>query len=216
MARPISKVAPGWWDYTTLDPHLLADAAQAHTERPACSCRATASKSRSTTRSKNSIVPKRWNTSASWQQATADNPVGICGPIGPTEQLPLVARIVNALGLEAAPCPLLGHGRVDRKRPAGVDGSSALVRQGRHGALLQSHPAGAAHAGREHSLPARSGSILQELRRRALPGHAGRARRGEALGVQRPAQARRPVASTSRRRRPCIASSNRGSPTCTR
>ena len=28
MARPISKVAPGWWDYTTLDPHLLADAAK--------------------------------------------------------------------------------------------------------------------------------------------------------------------------------------------
>ncbi len=34
-----------------------------------------------------------------WKQATADNPVGICGPIGPTEQLPLVARIVNELGL---------------------------------------------------------------------------------------------------------------------
>ncbi|MDD4098813.1 MAG: glucosamine-6-phosphate isomerase, partial [Lentisphaeria bacterium] len=30
------------------------------------------------------------------------NPAGICGPIGPTEQLPLVARIVNALGLNLA------------------------------------------------------------------------------------------------------------------
>ena len=36
---------------------------------------------------------------AAWRQSTPDNPVGICGPIGPTEQLPLVARIVNALGL---------------------------------------------------------------------------------------------------------------------
>ena len=36
-----------------------------------------------------------------WRQSTDDNPVGICGPIGPTEQLPLVARIVNALGLDA-------------------------------------------------------------------------------------------------------------------
>jgi len=36
---------------------------------------------------------------AAWQQATPDNPVGICGPIGPTEQLPLVARIVNDLGI---------------------------------------------------------------------------------------------------------------------
>ena len=35
-----------------------------------------------------------------WKQSTADNPVGICGPIGPTEQLPLVARLVNALELD--------------------------------------------------------------------------------------------------------------------
>lgn len=35
-----------------------------------------------------------------WQQSTPDNPAGICGPIGPTEQLPLVARMVNALGLK--------------------------------------------------------------------------------------------------------------------
>jgi glucosamine-6-phosphate deaminase len=34
-----------------------------------------------------------------WKQSTPDNPVGICGPIGPTEQLPLVARLVNALQL---------------------------------------------------------------------------------------------------------------------
>jgi glucosamine-6-phosphate deaminase len=36
---------------------------------------------------------------AAWRQSTPDNPVGICGPIGPTEQLPLVARLVNSLGL---------------------------------------------------------------------------------------------------------------------
>jgi glucosamine-6-phosphate deaminase len=34
-----------------------------------------------------------------WKQSTEDNPVGICGPIGPTEQLPLVARIVNELNI---------------------------------------------------------------------------------------------------------------------
>ncbi|HCN84630.1 MAG TPA: glucosamine-6-phosphate isomerase, partial [Sphingobacteriaceae bacterium] len=34
-----------------------------------------------------------------WQQSTPDNPVGICGPIGPTEQLPLVARIINDLNI---------------------------------------------------------------------------------------------------------------------
>lgn len=35
-----------------------------------------------------------------WRQSTDDNPVGICGPIGPTEQLPLVARLVTELGLD--------------------------------------------------------------------------------------------------------------------
>jgi glucosamine-6-phosphate deaminase len=35
-----------------------------------------------------------------WGQSTDDNPVGICGPIGPTEQLPLVARLVNDLGID--------------------------------------------------------------------------------------------------------------------
>lgn len=34
-----------------------------------------------------------------WKQSTPDNPAGICGPIGPTEQLPLVARLVNELEL---------------------------------------------------------------------------------------------------------------------
>jgi glucosamine-6-phosphate deaminase len=33
----------------------------------------------------------------SWRQATPEQPAGICGPIGPTEQLPLVARLVNEL-----------------------------------------------------------------------------------------------------------------------
>ncbi len=31
-----------------------------------------------------------------WRHATPSRPAGICGPIGPTEQLPLVAQLVNA------------------------------------------------------------------------------------------------------------------------
>ena len=34
-----------------------------------------------------------------WKQSSEENPVGICGPIGPTEQLPLVARIINELSI---------------------------------------------------------------------------------------------------------------------
>ncbi len=35
-----------------------------------------------------------------WRESSDDNPVGICGPIGPTEQLPLVARLVHELNLD--------------------------------------------------------------------------------------------------------------------
>jgi len=35
-----------------------------------------------------------------WKQATPDQPAGICGPIGPTEQLPLVAQLVNGMELD--------------------------------------------------------------------------------------------------------------------
>ena len=34
-----------------------------------------------------------------WQQATESKPAGICGPIGPTEQLPLVAQLVIELNI---------------------------------------------------------------------------------------------------------------------
>ena len=37
-----------------------------------------------------------------WRRPPPTRPAGICGPIGPTEQLPLVARLVNELGLSLA------------------------------------------------------------------------------------------------------------------
>ena len=43
-----------------------------------------------------------------WRQAT-EQPAGICGPVGPTEQLPLVARLVNELEIFALR-PFLGYG----------------------------------------------------------------------------------------------------------
>jgi glucosamine-6-phosphate deaminase len=99
MSRPISKVAPEWWDYTTLDAEILADAAR-------LSARDLAKLSRDgfrvvmyDTREEFYLAEALEYVSA-WRQATADNPVGICGPIGPTEQLPLVARLVNDLDLD--------------------------------------------------------------------------------------------------------------------
>jgi glucosamine-6-phosphate deaminase len=96
MNRPLSKVAPDWWDYTTLDPHLLADAARLTAddllELPRDGFQVTIYDTL-----EEFYCAEALEYVNAWRQATADNPVGICGPIGPTEQLPLVARIVNAL-----------------------------------------------------------------------------------------------------------------------
>ena len=99
MARPISKVAPEWWDYTTLEPELLDDAA-----------RLTAKQIEKISRPGFRVVmydtledfylAEALEYITAWTQSTPDYPVGICGPIGPTEQLPLVARLVNELGLD--------------------------------------------------------------------------------------------------------------------
>lgn len=98
MSRPVSKVAPQWWDYTTLESDLLADAAALkpgdleQLSRPGFTV-----KIYDTLESFYCAQALEYITA--WQQSTPDNPCGICGPIGPTEQLPLVADMVNAMGL---------------------------------------------------------------------------------------------------------------------
>lgn len=99
MKRPISKLAEGWWDYTTLDPELLEDAARLSAKdleqlsRPGFSVKFY------------DTIQEFYAAQAleyidAWRQSTPDNPAGICGPIGPTEQLPIVAQMVNALDLD--------------------------------------------------------------------------------------------------------------------
>ncbi|HID76496.1 MAG TPA: glucosamine-6-phosphate isomerase [Planctomycetaceae bacterium] len=99
MARPLSKVAPDWWDYTTLEDEILQDAARLtprHMERL----------SRPGFRVvmydtlEDFYLAEALEYINAWRQSTEDAPAGICGPIGPTEQLPLVARLVNELGLD--------------------------------------------------------------------------------------------------------------------
>src|SRR4029450_9568572 len=99
MGRPISKVAPQWWDYTTLDPELLEDAARLNEKtlfklsRPGFTVHVYETL-------EEFYLAEALEYVEAWRQSTPDNPAGICGPIGPTEQLPLVARIVNSLGLK--------------------------------------------------------------------------------------------------------------------
>src|SRR5476651_2234633 len=98
MARPISKISPEWWDYTTLDSKILKDAAKLKAAdllklaRPGF-------KVVFYDTLEDFYLAEALEYIEAWKQATPGNPVGICGPIGPTEQLPLVARIVNAIGL---------------------------------------------------------------------------------------------------------------------
>ena len=99
MARAISKVAPDWWDYTTLDPQIIDDAAKLKPEDLVGLSRDGFEVVIYDT-IEEFFLAEALEYIEVWKRSTADNPVGICGPIGPTEQLPLVARIVNDLDLD--------------------------------------------------------------------------------------------------------------------
>ena len=121
MARPISKVAPDWWDYTTLDTSILQEAAKL-----------TADDLQDLSRDGFQVAiydtleefycAEALEYIDVWKQATSDNPVGICGPIGPTEQLPLVAQMVNALDLEIQDAHFWGMDEwIEGGQPVGTD-----------------------------------------------------------------------------------------------
>ena len=96
--RP-SSISPDWWDYTCLPTDLVEEVAR-------LKARDVEKLSRPGFRVvmhdtlEDFYLAEALEYIAAWKQSTADNPVGICGPIGPTEQLPLVARLVNELGLD--------------------------------------------------------------------------------------------------------------------
>jgi glucosamine-6-phosphate deaminase len=92
--RNQSKVAKGWWDYTTLDTELLDAAARLEAkdllalQRPGFTVKLYETR-------EDFFLAEALEYITVFKASTADNPKGLCGPIGPTEQLPLVARIIN-------------------------------------------------------------------------------------------------------------------------
>lgn len=96
--RKISAVAPEWWDYTTLDDKIMEDAAKltlkdiVQLSRPGFQVKIYDTR-------EDFYLAEALEYVNAWKQATSARPAGICGPIGPTEQLPLVARLVNELGV---------------------------------------------------------------------------------------------------------------------
>ena len=99
MARKQSILAPEWWDYTTLEDKLLNEAARLTADDLAGMGR-DGFKVVFYDTLEDFYLAEALEYIQAWKQASAQDPVGICGPIGPTEQLPLVARLVNELGLD--------------------------------------------------------------------------------------------------------------------
>ena len=105
--RTLSKLAPGWWDYTTLDKELLDDAASLDEKAIEGLSREGFNIRMYDTREEFFLAEALEYINA-WQQATESDPTGICGPIGPTEQLPLVAQLVNDLNISLKNCHFWG------------------------------------------------------------------------------------------------------------
>jgi glucosamine-6-phosphate deaminase len=105
--RNLSMISPDWWDYTTLDREILDDAARLSADdllkmaRPGFQVKFYDTL-------EDFYLAEALEYITAWKQATADRPAGICGPIGPTEQLPLVARLVNELDLNLRHCHFWG------------------------------------------------------------------------------------------------------------
>ena len=98
MARKLSSIAPDWWDYTTLENDVIREAAKL-TVRQMERLSRSGFKVVMYDTLEDFYLAEALEYIDAWRASTPDNPVGICGPIGPTEQLPLVARLVNTLGL---------------------------------------------------------------------------------------------------------------------
>ena len=119
--RAFSKISKEWWDYTTLDRAILDDAAKITIdtlkdyERPGF-------KINIYDTLQEFYCAEALEYIKAWKEATPSRPAGICGPIGPTEQLPLVAQMVNAFGISLKNCHFWGMDEwiVDGKA-AGLD-----------------------------------------------------------------------------------------------
>lgn len=94
-----SSISSDWWDYTCLPLEIVDEVAR-------LTLRDVEKLSRPGFRVvmydtlEDFYLAEALEYITAWKRSTADNPVGICGPIGPTEQLPLVARLVTELGLD--------------------------------------------------------------------------------------------------------------------
>ena len=107
MPRSKSMLAEGWWDFTTLDEKILQDAARL-TEMDLLQLSRPGFKVVFYETLESFYMNEALEYITAWKKATPSAPAGICGPIGPTEQLPLVAELVNSLDISLENCHFWG------------------------------------------------------------------------------------------------------------
>jgi glucosamine-6-phosphate deaminase len=107
MPRKPSHIAPDWWDYTTLDSSLINDAAKL-TERDLRQLSRPGFKVVMYDTLEDFYLAEALEYIHAWKQATADNPVGICGPT--KKEVP----ITHPLSFEKADRELLFN-RIQKK-----------------------------------------------------------------------------------------------------
>jgi len=99
MKLRTSSISTDWWDYTCLPKDLVDEVARL-TPRDIEKLTRPGFRVVMYDTVEDFYLAEALEYIDAWKQSTDDSPVGICGPIGPTEQLPLVARLVNELGLD--------------------------------------------------------------------------------------------------------------------
>jgi glucosamine-6-phosphate deaminase len=107
LKRATSVLAGGWWDFTTLDEEILHDASQL-SEKDLFELSRPGFRVVFYETLESFYMNEALEYISAWKQATSSQPAGICGPIGPTEQLPLVAELVNGLDLSLRNCHFWG------------------------------------------------------------------------------------------------------------
>ncbi|HRZ93239.1 MAG TPA: glucosamine-6-phosphate isomerase, partial [Candidatus Paceibacterota bacterium] len=83
MPRRFSAISPDWWDYTTLDPELVEAAARL-TPRDLERLSRPGFRVVMYDTLEEFYLAEALEYIEAWRSSTDDNPVGVCGPIGPT------------------------------------------------------------------------------------------------------------------------------------
>ena len=96
MPRKYSMLAPEWWDFTTLEDDLFNDVSKL-TPKDLLQLSRDGFRIKFYETLEDFYMAEALEYIIAWKESSDSNHVGICGPIGPTEQLPLVARMVNEL-----------------------------------------------------------------------------------------------------------------------